>query len=188
MPAAKKSAARTPTTRSRAGTPTARSGSRTPPSGATATRREAERQIARFEKHLDDASEALPATGQGSGPRRPRCLQGREQGDAGTTPRREKDEPQRAQGLRQASCRRYPDPFNTTLVNPGRSAFRRYEQRHPVKPLNKRDSRPQLSFNGTAHGGLWRTKVTADNWTGRTPPGGRVALPTAWLVGNNEKS
>jgi hypothetical protein len=67
MPAAKKSAARTPSTRSRAGTPPARSSSRTPASRATATRREAERQIARFEKHLDDASEALQLLGKDLG-------------------------------------------------------------------------------------------------------------------------
>ena len=66
MPEAKKSAVRTPTTRSRAGT-SARSSSRTPPSRSTATRREAERQIARFEKHLDDASEALQLLGKDLG-------------------------------------------------------------------------------------------------------------------------
>jgi hypothetical protein len=58
MPAAKK-----PTTRSAAG----RSTSRSPASTATATRREVERQIARVEKLLDDAGDALQMLGKDVG-------------------------------------------------------------------------------------------------------------------------
>jgi hypothetical protein len=85
MPPAKKSARRTPTTsstsrpssarssrrtapaRSASSTKPARSSTRSGQSHTTATRREVERRIARFEKHLDDASEALLLLGKDIG-------------------------------------------------------------------------------------------------------------------------
>ena len=85
MPPAKKPARRAPTPRSSSQASSARSSSRTSAarsarstaptrsrtrsaqSAATATRREVERRIARFEKHLDDASEALQLLGKDIG-------------------------------------------------------------------------------------------------------------------------
>jgi len=57
MPAAKRAPAKA----------SSRAGTRTPPVRSAATRREVERQIARFEKHLDDAGEALALLGKDMG-------------------------------------------------------------------------------------------------------------------------
>jgi hypothetical protein len=85
MPPAKKSARRTPTAgstsrpssarssrptapaRSASSTKPARSSARSGRSRTTATRREVERRIVQFEKHLEDASEALQLLGKDVG-------------------------------------------------------------------------------------------------------------------------
>jgi hypothetical protein len=60
MPPARKSAAKKPTTRARKATQTVRARAATT---RQATRREVEQSIARFEKRLDDASDALKTLG-----------------------------------------------------------------------------------------------------------------------------
>jgi hypothetical protein len=65
MPAARKPTTRTTKTTTR--TPSTRSSGRTPALRSPATRREVERRIARFERHLNDASEALQLLGKDLG-------------------------------------------------------------------------------------------------------------------------
>jgi hypothetical protein len=66
-PLSARSSRRTAPARSASSTKPARSSARSGQSRTTATRREVERRIARFEKHLDDASEALQLLGKDIG-------------------------------------------------------------------------------------------------------------------------
>jgi hypothetical protein len=66
-PSSARSSRRTAPARSASSSTPARSSTRSGQSRTTATRREVERRIARFEKHLDDASEALQLLGKDIG-------------------------------------------------------------------------------------------------------------------------
>ena len=150
MPTAKKPPARKPT---------ARGAPRSSASKSTATRREVERSIARFEKLLDDAGDALQSLSKDLG----RGAQDAYKELTKTMKALRRDAAKTNRNLLkdfdQAARRRHAIRYHATRVDENYRAVRRYTHGCPFEPVNQRRSLRRLGLDRQADDRFRREQI-----------------------------